>query len=102
MKVVSVDIRTYRHRDGKYVLKELTVFDEFIPGTWRNTLKSKMRLWPEAKLENGRGIRFDTQKEAMQYYVDNREDKTQEGARTTMILQRMKIGEYSGPAKGRN
>lgn len=89
MKVIDVAVITHRHKDGQYVLKVVTTYDEFVPG-WRRVHKSKTKLWPEAKLENGRGMRFKTQREAIEYYLKHRKDRSEEGYRTKGMIGRLK------------
>ena len=90
-KVLDLEILPLRHRNDKWVLQEITTYDAWIPG-WRRIHKQRKRLWPEAKLINGRGIEFETRKKAMEFYLEHRVDASAEGHSTKMLLQRLEVG----------
>ena len=48
----------------------------------------RSRLWPLAKQPNKRGRRFDTYKEAVRYFAENKDDDMKYGRLTRELMER--------------
>lgn len=87
MNITHVDVRPMKTADGKFTLHETTHYDERVPGMpWLQ--KSRRRLWPLAKQPNKRGRRFDTYKEAVRYFAENKDDDMKYGRLTRELMER--------------
>ena len=74
MKVIDYDIRPKKLTKGGYTLYEVVIYDERIWAHGRPMNRTKKRVWPPIKQDNGRGKVFDTAKEAMSYWLHHRGD----------------------------
>lgn len=86
-KIIERDIRPQRHTNGKFTIYEYTYFQERVFAHGVPMYKSRRRLWPEIKMENGRGMVFETAKEAMKYWLEHRGDEPIE--RGTLLHKRL-------------
>lgn len=91
MKVIAIDVYPVRLTRG-WTLYQQTFYDEMIPMFGKRLNKSKRRVWPECKMENGRGKVFETPRKAMLFYLEHKGDfPIEEGTWIWKRLRRMKL-----------
>jgi len=92
MTVISVDVRPKRLADDSWTLYEFTITDEIVNTRHGRINRGTRRVWPEAKQENGRGKKFPTQKKAMLFFLEFKEDfSIAKGSLLQKRLKRMKL-----------
>lgn len=70
--IFRISIRPRKLRNGKFVLYEKTILNEFVPG-WGDRHKSVSHVWPPFKQSNGRGRQFDNASDALTALKDYNE-----------------------------
>lgn len=92
MKLIEYDVRPIRHANGKFTLYEYYYYNQRIMTQCGPQYKSRKRVWPKIKMENGRGMEFDSPQEAMKYWFQHKEDAPiEKGTMLYKRCQRMKL-----------